>query len=65
MPIATTITGTISGDRMSPVAMTRSGRGRRAIPSEASVPRKVDSTTTQTATQMLSQVGRNQSSLPK
>ena len=65
MPIATTITGTISGDRISPAATMRSARGRRAMPSAASVPSNVASTTTAAATQRLSQVGRSQSSLPK
>ena len=35
------------------------------MPSAASVPSNVDSTTTAAATQMLSQVGRSQSALPK
>jgi len=48
-----------------PVANTRSERGRRLMPSAASVPRMVDSTTTAAATHRLSQVGRSQSSLPK
>ena len=50
MPIATTITGTISGDRISPPTSMRAGRGSRARPSAASVPSTVDSTTTQAAT---------------
>lgn len=64
-PIATTMTGTTSGERMRPVASTRRARGRRAIPIAASVPRLVESMTTATATQTLGQVASSQSALPK
>src|SRR3569833_3721883 len=65
MPIATTMTGTIKGDRISAEATTRSALGRRAMPSAAKVPTKVASTTTAAATQLLSQAERSQSSLAK
>ena len=65
MPIATMMTGTISGDRISPVASMRATRGSRARPSVASVPSTVDSTTTAAATPRLSQVAASQSRLPR
>src|SRR5450756_1459238 len=53
MPIAMTITGTTSGDRMSALAMLLPGNFPRAMPREASVPRIEAATAVQTATSKL------------
>ena len=55
----------VTGRKDAPEAMLRFALGWRARPRAARVPRKVASTTTADATQMLTQVGFSQSGLLK